>query len=201
MADGLARTRSCRRLRGAACAQDRQPQGDRRCPCRAPARAANACHRRPWSAHLAQCHHFALLIGDLEPHDILARDHFHHAHTQDRQRPRQILGKARDLARFSRPAQERSSKRVTTGPGCTATTSASIPEILELHFHESRERFERLCGIRSLDRQRIIQELPMPAAHWRRAAQKQKRLAFPSPRAHSWARPVTAYRCARDPRG
>ena len=39
-------------------------------------------------------------FGDLQAHHVLARDHFDHAHAEHRQRARQILREAGDLARL-----------------------------------------------------------------------------------------------------
>ena len=56
------------------------------------------------------------------------------------------------------PGAGRSSKRVITGPGCTATTSASTPKSLQLELDQARHRLERLVGIGLLARPRLIEQ-------------------------------------------
>ena len=81
---------------------------------------------------LAERHDLANLVRDLEADVRLARNDLDDAHADGRERAREILREVADLAALDARGAGLSSNRVTTGPGCTATTSASTPKSLSL---------------------------------------------------------------------
>ena len=102
--------------------------------------------------------HLALLVGDLKSHDALAGDDLDHAYAQDRQRARQVLGQGGDLARLD-PGRGTQFEARDHRTGLDRDDLDIDVEVLELHFHQARERLQAFRGVQRLARRRIVQQL------------------------------------------
>ena len=140
-------------------------------------------------------HDLALLVGDLQADDRLAGNDLDHAHADA------PTARAPDPWRelliwlaFT-PGAGRNSKRVTTGPGCTATTSASTPKSCSLIStrrdiaSSASAEYDCSRGARLIE-QRQRRQLARLAAHRTAAPGARAR------RARSSAAPAPAARCA-----
>jgi hypothetical protein len=122
------------------------------------------CQRRgnlvvgPGLDDFAQRHDFTFLVGDLQAHDRLARNHFHDAHTDGRERTRKILGEAGDLAHLD----ARCGTHFEAGHHRTRQHRDHLDldtEILELELHEARHGLERFLRVGRFARRRIVEHL------------------------------------------
>ena len=122
---------------------------------------------REWRVHLvvglgaqnlAQGDHLALFVRDLKSHHALARNDLHHAYREHRQRARQVLGESRDLTGLD--AGSRTQLEARHHRAWLHGHHLGIDgEVLELHFHQARERLETFGRIQGLAWRRVVQQL------------------------------------------
>ncbi len=106
---------------------------------------------------LSERYDLAFLIRDFQPHHVLARNDFHDANTQHRQGACQVFGQAGDLPGL----HSGSGTQLEAGhhrSGLNGDDFGLDAKVLQFHFHQARQRFQRFRRIDRLTRRRIVEQ-------------------------------------------